>query len=170
MREISNGYPALRRGRHSCAHADYFLTLCARRPCRLLCDQNTWDACAAEWHRLESQSVWTVRCAVAMPDHLHLLVTLGQPTELSAAVKDFKGRLSPIFRLNGLSWQPSFYDHRLRSDEDVHPVFLYIFLNPYRAGLCATDKRWPAYYCSVEDWSWFGGMTNASCPYPEWLA
>lgn len=104
-----------------------------------------------------------------MPDHLHLLATLGHKTSLSDAVRKFKGPLSTELRAHHAKWQPSFYDHRLRDNEDVLPVFLYIYLNPYRAGLCASGEKWPGYICNPEDWAWFGDLTNRSCPEPEWL-
>ncbi|MFZ5495155.1 MAG: hypothetical protein ACOZE5_07430 [Verrucomicrobiota bacterium] len=47
----------------------------------------------------------------------------------------FKGRLTPALRNHGLKWQEGFYDHQIRESEDLLPVFLYIYLNPYRAGL-----------------------------------
>lgn len=104
-----------------------------------------------------------------MPDHIHLLVTLGEKRGLSEAVRLFKGPLTPAVRNAQARWQPSFYDHRLRATEDLLPVFLYIFMNPYRANLCPANQGWAGYYCCAEDWAWFGLMTHESCPEPEWL-
>ena len=81
----------------------------------------------------------------------------------------FKGRLSPELRARGLCWQEGFYDHRIREPSDLLPVFLYIFLNPYRAALIKQSERWPGYYCLAADWAWFGEMTSESLPLPEWL-
>jgi hypothetical protein len=58
----------------------------------------------------------------------------------------------------------------MRREEDRLPVMLYIFLNPYRAGLLPENKPWPGYYCCEEDWVWFRALTNESVPVPEWLA
>lgn len=120
--------------------------------------------------RLEDELHWTVRCAVIMPDHLHLLVTLGPSENLSGTVRLFKGRLSPLLRTHAAEWQPNFYDHCLRIDDDRLPVFLYIVLNPFRKKLIAADQRWPGYYCNAEDWLWFGELTNECCPQPAWLS
>jgi hypothetical protein len=57
----------------------------------------------------------------------------------------------------------------MRHNEAMLPVFSYVFLNPYRAALVPAGERWPGYFCSDEDWAWFGGLTNAGCPLPEWL-
>jgi REP element-mobilizing transposase RayT len=104
-----------------------------------------------------------------MPDHFHFLITLGPHGDLAEAMRQFKGPLAPLLRKQGVRWQKSFYDHHLRDDDDRLPVFLYIFLNPYRADLAAVGEKWPRYYCAPEDWEWFGGMTNESHPFPEWL-
>jgi hypothetical protein len=53
--------------------------------------------------------------------------------------------------------------------EDLLLVFLYIFLNPYRKNLIQLDRPWPGYYCSTEDWNWFGPLTKENCPEPAWL-
>jgi len=120
--------------------------------------------------QIADEGVWHLRTSVTMPDHIHLLVALSDSIELADAVRLFKGRTSPCLRKTSLSWQKAYFDHRLRSDEDVFPVFLYVFLNPYRAGLLSRSQHWPGYYCCEEDWAWFGAMTNKAAPMPEWLA
>ena len=163
------GYPSLRIGRSSAEGAEYFLTLCAQRPCHALAHPAVIEAAQRQCRELESSGAWEVRSAVFMPDHAHLLIRLGGVESLSAVVRKFKGPLAGILRIHSAKWQPAFYDHRLRNTDNVLPVFLYIFLNPYRAGLCEAGRKWPGYYCRPEDWEWFGAMTDRSCPEPEWL-
>lgn len=165
-----HGHEALRRGRWSESGAEYFLTFCTldRQP-----GLTTPDIVKAVWleaDRLARESAWNLRTGVVMPDHVHLLVEVSSMPGLAGSVRLFKGRLAPILRKVGLKWQPAYFDHRLRSAEDRLPVFLYIHLNPYRAKLLPPDQTWPGYYCTQSDWTWFGPLTNQSCPYPEWLA
>lgn len=80
-----------------------------------------------------------------------------------------RGRLTPTLRRSGLHWQDGYYDRKLRADDNRLPLFLYIFLNPNRAGLIKTGERWPGFFCRAEDWEWFGKMTDHDCPMPEWL-
>ena len=169
MSDPRKGYGALRKGRHSSPGADYFLTICLQRPSAALTDAEVSQACLTEVCRLENAQALMLRSAVIMPDHLHLLVTLGMTADLSSVVRLFKGRLTPILRQHGAAWQQSFYDHCLHPDEDRLPVFLYMFLNPYRKKLIPVDRQWPGYYCAAEDWSWFGQLTKESCPEPAWL-
>ena len=104
-----------------------------------------------------------------MPDHEHLLVTLSEDVDLATAVRLYRGRTSVILRTAGLRWQRGYFDHRLRPDEDRLPVFLYLFLNPYRAGLLPDSGKWAGYYCRPDDWVWFAPLTESGCPQPEWL-
>jgi putative transposase len=170
MPDPLKGYCALRKGRHSSPGADYFITICLQRPSDALSDSFVRQCCLTELWRLETEHCMGLRCVVIMPDHLHLLLTLGPGTNLSSVVRLFKGRLTPMLRQHQARWQPSFYDHCLRAEEDRLPVFLYIFLNPYRKKLISVNEPWPGYYCSSEDWKWFGQLTKEHCPEPEWLA
>jgi REP element-mobilizing transposase RayT len=167
--DLRHGHAALRLGRWSESGADYFLTICTHERTKGLTGPLIVSAIWRESDRLADESVWLMRTAVVMPDHLHLLVTLQGKADLSSAVRQFKGRLTPVLRQYGLRWQQAYFDHRLRVNEDRLPVFLYIFLNPYRAGLIPSSKSWPGYRCHPDDWTWFGPMTNSSCPMPEWL-
>ena len=167
--EIHRGYSALRRGRCTMRGADYFITGCLKRPLVGLTEVSLATLIHARLHKLETSGHWHVRTSVLMPDHFHLLVTLDVQRSLSEVVRLFKGSLTPALRRDNLRWQENFYDHRLRSTEELLPTFLYIFLNPYRAGLIEPVQRWPWYECDMADWEWFGGLTTESRPDPEWL-
>ncbi|MBI2514073.1 MAG: transposase [Opitutae bacterium] len=163
------GHSALRRGRWSTPGAEYFLTVCTDdQPCGLGAREVTAPLTEGAL-RLESEGAWHVRTMSVMPDHLHFLVVLGETLPLSEVVRRFKGRHASLLQSQRLRWERGCFDHRLRDDEDRLPVFLYIFLNPYRANLLPHSERWPGYYCCPEDWRWFGPLTDHDCPMPEWL-
>ena len=163
------GYASLRRFRESKPHADYFLTINLAERGRGLEQAALTPAVIAQWEKIEAEQSWLVRTATVMPDHLHLLVRLGEIRSIEECVKLLKGRLSPEFRSSRLSWQDGFYDHELRPGDDVLAVFMYIYLNPYRAGLITETQIWPGYRCRPEDWEWFGPLTREAVPQPEWL-
>ena len=167
--DIHRGYSALRRWRCSIDGATYFLTGCLARPLIGLTDDPVATIVQTRLREIEQGGHWRLRSSVLMPDHFHLLVTLSAQTPLPDVIRLFKGPLAPEFRKRGLQWQKNFYDHRLRPDDKLSQTLLYIFLNPYKAGLIKTDQKWPWYTCCSEDWSWFGGMTNDSLPFPEWI-
>ena len=169
-RIYSRGHVALRRGRWSNPAATYFLTFCTQDRNPGLADNDVRTCLETVARRLGNEHAWHLRTAAIMPDHVHLLVSLGDSNELSDVVRLFKGRTSPCLRKAAIGWQKAYFDHQLRSAEDMLPIFLYIFLNPYRANLLPRSERWPGYYCSQEDWAWFGALTNEAIPMPEWLA
>ena len=165
--DIKMGQRSLRRGRQSLSGATYFLTACTARRSRSF---ENGSVTADLLDHAQHIDGWKLRAAVVMPDHVHLLVDFTASRELSEVVREFKGRTSVMLRRHAMKWQSGYFDHRLRTNEDVLPIFLYIFLNPYRAGLIPYDQRWPGYFCSPDDWVWFEPLTSNSLPFPEWLA
>ncbi len=163
------GYSALSQGRCSAAGEEYFLTFNLQRPQRGLDRQPLLAYLRVEIEATELDGLWHLRTGVVMPDHLHLLVQLGKRGTLSEAVRRYKGRSAPPLQRMGLDWQRSFFDHRMRHGEDRLPVFLYIFLNPYRARLVGSGRVWPGFWCAEDDWKWFQPLTNSGVPFPEWL-
>ena len=170
-RDPTKGRTALRRGRVSIPNAEYFLTVCtdARRPG--LTKPMVATVILAGMRAMEADSTWQLRCAVVMPDHIHLLIILRERLTLGKSIARLKSETSSALASVGsaLDWERDFYDHHVRPDDDHLALFLYIFLNPYRANLCPRDERWPWYFCRDEDWAWFHGMLDADRPFPEWL-
>ncbi len=165
--KTQRGYRALRRGRVDIAHARYFLTLVTANRSKGLASEKIFGAISEE---IESNPVHTL-ALVVMPDHLHWLFELPEGQGLSEIVRLFKGRLSPKLRAVDLAWQKgAYHDRRLRANEESASYLRYMLCNPYRAGLCAHTNSWPFWYCDSEVWSWFGEMTKAGRPHPEWIA
>lgn len=81
-----------------------------------------------------------------MPDHLHLLIS---PREQGASVltfiERFKGKTtnqSWKLQWKGTLWQPGFFDHGLRQEEDFRETANYILENPVRKGLIDSPEKW----------------------------
>jgi len=163
------GHAAQRRFRVSRNESFYFITANVAHRGSGLEQPAVTARILAEWIRLDADQTWSVLTGVVMPDHVHLLVRLGHGRTLAEAMRLFRGRLAPVLRAHGLGWQAAFYEHRLRGADDITPAIIYIFLNPYRAGLLLRNEAWPGYYCRTEEWAWFGGITANSAPQPEWL-
>jgi putative transposase len=100
-----------------------------------------------------------------MPNHLHLLLgSLDQEFDLIAFVKGFKQETGWWFRnsewgslkaspTRPLLWQKSYYDHIIRSDENLRIAAEYILLNPVQAGMTAQIGEYPFAGSLVwEDW------------------
>ena len=165
----TKGHAALRRGRVSTPNAAYFLTVCTAHRTAGLTEPEVGAKILEETQAAQNDGVWSVRCAVVMPDHVHLLIELGAKLSLEKAVSRLKAKTSAGLRAVCLTWERGFFDHRLRAADDILGVFLYIYLNPYRAGLCERTDPWPWFQCHPDDWAWFCDYLDEDRPPPEWL-
>jgi putative transposase len=77
---------------------------------------------------------------VVMPDHFHWLFVLraGRLQDIVGAVKSVAAH-----RLQSAVWQPGYYDHAVRREEDLREVARYIVANPVRAGLVERVGDYP---------------------------
>jgi REP element-mobilizing transposase RayT len=134
----SRGRRALRRWRFSQRYSVYLVTTVTdqRVPwfqepglARIACRNMTHPSCLLDARNL---------CWVVMPDHVHLLLELGD-AGLSVVLKRFKARTAVLLNREigreGRFWAPGFHDHALRREEDLLGVARYIIANPLRAGL-----------------------------------
>ncbi len=118
---------------------------------------------------MADDGVWQVRAFTLMPDHLHLVVALGERLSLSQAVGRLKGKTAAVLCARNARWQDNFFDRRLDERDAILPVLLYIYLNPYRRGLIGGAEQWTWFYCDPGDWNWFRLHLNDDLPQPEWL-
>jgi len=162
---------ALRRGRVSIPGARYFITLVtADRQTGLTSEaiaNSLLDTCRAQ-HRNGDYQLWM---ATVMSDHLHLLVTLGEPLELSQVIAKFKSSGPLRSQGPGLRWQQNFYDHRVRHESALEPFARYTFLNPYLAKLLNCRETWP---WSVQNRHYQPEfrklLKDGQYPQPEWIS
>jgi putative transposase len=97
------------------------------------------------------------QCAVftycLMPDHLHYLASPQSPgISVLTFTDQFKGKTtnsSWTMGWRGKLWQPRYYDHIVRAEEDLRAIAEYILNNPVRKGLVEQP----------EDWPWSGQLT-----------
>jgi putative transposase len=83
---------------------------------------------------------------VIMPDHIHLFIRLAPEFKLGATIGFLKKALSNTLTETQHSsphWQPSFFDHMLRSAASYSAKWEYVFQNPVRAGLVKAADKWP---------------------------
>ena len=80
-----------------------------------------------------------------MPDHLHLLIApaAGNLVDVLSSWKKYSANQVRRLGLAGKCWQRGFYDHALRTDEDLRAAAEYIVHNPVRAGLADDWRKYP---------------------------
>jgi putative transposase len=124
-------------------HEVFFLTIDAleRRP--YFTDPQFNDAVIAKLRELAIQKRCPVKIYCLMSTHLHLLISAGTISVVGwvALFKQHTQHLAQRRNVPHL-WQRSFYDHRLRRDEDIADTIEYIRLNPVRAGLVNHPDEW----------------------------
>ena len=131
------------------------MTICSADRIPRFTDARFADAIVAHLALQASASRVTLHAYCLMPDHLHLLVSPNGGISLVGFVQAFKSRSTRLaweHGHDGAIWQPRFYDHFLRQEEDIRRVVEYILNNPVRQGIVADwhDYRWcgaPAYDC-----------------------
>jgi putative transposase len=137
----------LRKGRCSDSRQIYFLTKCIDCSSGIcLHDESAKLVCNAILHR-KREGIWNLLLFVVMPDHVHLLVALGEKKSLSRAMVDFAKftatKINAILKRNGTVWQDGFYDHQVRRSVEQCPALMsYIHYNPVRKGLCGEPDQW----------------------------
>lgn len=94
----------------------------------------------------------TLHCAVVMPDHVHLILTLlededGRSFPLEDIMKGIKSvsarAINRELGRKGSIWQDESFDHILRSDESVGAKSDYVCDNPVRRGLVKHVDDYP---------------------------
>ena len=161
MDNLAPSSSALRRGRRSIAGQPYLITVSTQERVRWFCDLTYADRAASV---LNDNRTWpdaNVLAWVLMPDHLHLMLILGESETLPQTMARAKARIWQLLRqASGSSlrlWQHSYHDHALRRDEDLLPAGRYLLDNPVRAGLVERHS----------DWKWRGGSLLAAIE-AEW--
>ena len=84
---------------------------------------------------------------VAMPNHLHVLLTIPGTMTIERAVQLIKGTFSYRARkelgFNGEIWQRGFSDVRVNEDQSFREHQVYIDQNPVKAGLAVNPLDYP---------------------------
>ena len=117
---------------------------------------------AAAVRRCDQLEISRTHAWVVMPDHVHWLLSVEPGISISRAVAGVKANSSRRLGEAGFvaPWQPGYYEHRVRTDDDLVAQARYLIANPLRAGLVArlSEYRWwyTRFACSAngEDVFW----------------
>lgn len=93
-----------------------------------------------------------------MPDHAHFILGGNDSnSEVKKCLNMFKQKTGFYIakNLKDIRWQKDYYDHILRSEENLETHIKYILNNPVRAGLSEYWKKYPfkgSTVYNLEDW------------------
>jgi len=129
----------LLKGRVSLKNHYYHVTTCTYNKKPFFNDLQLARLVVNEMQKLVKQNLVVSITWVIMPDHLHWLFQLSSENSLSKVIQLFKGRSSKIINQSdsGIKflWQKGFYDHAIRTEDDLIKISRYIVANPLRNGL-----------------------------------
>ena len=84
---------------------------------------------------------------VIMPNHVHILVSIGNEYSLSSIVHSWKSftshQANRILGRSGPFWQEDYFDRRIRNSRHFQATVRYIEENPVKAGLVPSPELWP---------------------------
>ncbi|HEY7155345.1 MAG TPA: transposase [Gemmataceae bacterium] len=95
---------------------------------------------------------YDLHLAVAMPDHVHLLLQprekeAGRWFDLAEILKGIKGvssrRINQLLGTTGTVWQAENFDRIMRNEEEYLQKWEYIWNNPVKAGLVSQPEQYP---------------------------
>ncbi len=111
----------------------FFITICCLpRGENQLAGDRVWRVIDETLRHREAEGLLGIRLVLAMPDHLHGLMSFSGKKPMARVIAGFK---EWVAKQAGVKWQRDFFDHRLRSWESAAEKAAYIRGNPVRAGL-----------------------------------
>jgi putative transposase len=155
-------------GRLSLAGECYFLTWCTHDRLPGLTSPAVQTTLRAAISNLDQSRDAVLLAATIMPDHAHLLLTLGARLSVSQLVAKTKAAVTREHA--SVKWQINFFEHRLRNSASAEDFAFYIFMNPYMATLCRLDEVWPGWMPSMQiRWSFEDKLRDGHLPHAEWV-
>jgi putative transposase len=126
----------------------FFITIgCENRGFNQLAKDSVWNTMMETWKLREERGEIGIRLVLAMPDHLHALLSFHGVKPMRQIIRDFK---SWMVKTHQIDWERGFFDHRIRTWESGVEKGEYIRNNPVRAGLVSKRGDWPYVYDSCE--------------------
>jgi REP element-mobilizing transposase RayT len=100
--------------------------------------------------------LYTLRCWVVMPNHVHMLVEPKQPVpKITHSIKTFTARTANemLGRTGEPFWQDESFDRWVRDRQEFEKIAAYIEYNPVAAGLVkrVEEWRWSSAYAGGKD-------------------
>jgi len=128
----------------------YFFTLVTYGRQAIFADGNRVEQLRQSFREAKAKRPFDLLAAVVLPDHLHCLWSLPEgdadySTRWQMVKTSFSRHITSKTRKNGAKtiWQPRFYDHCIRDENDLHKHLDYIHYNPVKHGLVSSPGEWP---------------------------
>ena len=142
------------KGRVSIQGAYYHIIICSHQRQKILADNtvasiifNTFD-----WLETENRLEWI--CIMVMPDHVHMVIKLGEGQTLSKVLHSLKlftaRKINKHLSRYGPLWQKGYTDWGIRTETTLNRTIRYCYANPMRKGMVAASRDYPHWRCKFE--------------------
>ena len=132
----------------------YFFTLVTHRRTPWLTSDNARVRLRAAFLKVARQRPFAIDAFVLLPDHLHAIWSLPRgDCDFSTRWRLIKHHVST--GMSECRWQPRFWEHLLRDENDWRRHVDYIHYNPVKHGHAARAADWP--HSSFHAWVERGG-------------
>jgi putative transposase len=125
----------------------FFSTTKTRMNTRLLQSERNASLLIDVLRSLVAEHHFKLHDFVVMPDHVHLLIEVGDDMTIEKAMQLIKGRfshrLSHEFGYKGEVWQRGFTEVQVMNKQNFEAYHAYIAENPVKAGLAASTEEYP---------------------------
>ena len=125
-----------------------FITQVVRDRERIFDDVETLELLRSTLHRVKELHAFAMLGYVFLPDHLHLLIRPTDGNTFSQIMHSLKPNFAKAYkRTQGITgslrlWQPRFWDHIIRDQDDLARHLDYIHYNPVKHGLVDKPESW----------------------------
>ncbi|MGY6029971.1 REP-associated tyrosine transposase [Phytobacter sp. AG2a] len=92
---------------------------------------------------VQRKQTFEIRAWVILPEHMHCIWTLPEnDSDYSGRWREIKKVFTKSVGLQDV-WQPRFWEHTIRDDEDLRHHIDYIYVNPLKHGWVKRVQDWP---------------------------
>ena len=169
MAQLARKTARLRFRRLSLTGSYYFVTCCTKDRDRVLTERQTAAALVEVLRSMETSQDIVLAAATIMPDHVHLLFALGARLRIGQVIGKMKA-LACRRAVTDWVWQEESFEHQVRLNDSLEDYGFYVFMNPYRAGLCSLSERWSWWICPEPGEFGFLAHLEGGKPVPEeWI-
>ncbi len=101
------------------------------------------DTLRAATQYVKRTKPFLINAWVILPEHMHCIWTLPEnDTDYSGRWRDIKKTFTRTLGMSGI-WQPRFWEHTIRDENDLRRHTDYIHINPLKHGYVTRVKEWP---------------------------
>ncbi len=103
------------------------------------------DALREAWRSARSRTPHEAIAVVVLPDHLHAVIRMRDGGNYSRLWQDIKKGFTRRTTTDCAAspWQPRFWEHTIRNEDDLRRHVDYVHINPMKHGLVRRVVDWP---------------------------